>query len=119
MAVGEQVTFNLSPGDGVVRIGAGANLSQAVTVEAEYLFTSLAASSRLLGGDLSGHQDVHALGVTGLFSINLSPMRDASEAVSSVVIVMNDITETSLIQAKLMNTEKLAAVGTRHSHDIR
>jgi two-component system NtrC family sensor kinase len=47
----------------------------------------------------------------GRFSVNLSPMRDQSDAVTSVVIVMTDITEAALIQAKLMSTEKLAAVG--------
>src|SRR5205823_206019 len=50
-------------------------------------------------------------GARGRFSVNLSPMRDAAEAVTSVVIVMNDVTEAALIQAKLMSTEKLAAVG--------
>jgi PAS domain S-box-containing protein len=50
-------------------------------------------------------------GVVGRFSVNLSPMRDQADAVTSVVIVMTDITEAALIQAKLMNTEKLAAVG--------
>ena len=50
-------------------------------------------------------------GAVGRFSVNLSPMRDQSDAVTSVVIVMTDITEAALIQAKLMSTEKLAAVG--------
>ncbi len=50
-------------------------------------------------------------GAVGLFSVNLSPMRDQADLVTSVVIVMTDITEAALIQAKLMNTEKLAAVG--------
>jgi two-component system NtrC family sensor kinase len=52
-----------------------------------------------------------ATGANGRFSVNLSPMRDAADAVTSVVVVMTDITEAAMIQAKLMSTEKLAAVG--------
>jgi two-component system NtrC family sensor kinase len=47
----------------------------------------------------------------GRFSVNLSPMRDQAESVTSVVLVMTDITEAAILQAKLMSTEKLAAVG--------
>ena len=56
-------------------------------------------------------QMVLATGAKGRFSVNLSPMRDAADAVTSVVVVMTDITEAAIIQAKLMSTEKLAAVG--------
>ncbi|HEU5452397.1 MAG TPA: PAS domain S-box protein, partial [Terriglobales bacterium] len=45
------------------------------------------------------------------FSINLSPMRDELGAVSSIVVVMTDITDAAMLQAKLMHTEKMAAVG--------
>ena len=38
-------------------------------------------------------------------------MRGDKELVNSVVIVMTDITELSNIQAKLMHTEKMVAVG--------
>jgi signal transduction histidine kinase len=38
-------------------------------------------------------------------------MRDDRGEVSSVVVLMTDITDTSMIQAKLMHTEKMAAVG--------
>ncbi len=38
-------------------------------------------------------------------------MRDEQGNVSSVVVVMTDITDAALLQAKLINTEKLAAVG--------
>jgi two-component system NtrC family sensor kinase len=48
---------------------------------------------------------------TGQFSINVSPMRDEQQQVNSVVVVMTDITDSSLLQAKLMHTEKMAAVG--------
>jgi two-component system NtrC family sensor kinase len=47
----------------------------------------------------------------GKFSVNLSPMRDESGDVTSVVVLMTDITDAAMIQAKLMHTEKMAAVG--------
>jgi PAS domain S-box-containing protein len=50
-------------------------------------------------------------GTQGKFSVNLSPMRDDRGEVSSVVVLMTDITDTSMMQAKLMHTEKMAAVG--------
>jgi two-component system NtrC family sensor kinase len=50
-------------------------------------------------------------GNTGRFSINMSPMRGDKDLVNSVVIVMTDITELSNMQAKLMHTEKMVAVG--------
>ncbi|HEY6349073.1 MAG TPA: PAS domain S-box protein [Candidatus Angelobacter sp.] len=50
-------------------------------------------------------------GSQGRFSINLSPMRDESGDVNSVVVLMTDITDAAMIQAKLMHTEKMAAVG--------
>jgi two-component system NtrC family sensor kinase len=45
------------------------------------------------------------------FSVNLSPMRDEQGTVTSVVVVMTDITDAAMLQAKLMHTEKMAAVG--------
>lgn len=45
------------------------------------------------------------------FSVNLSPMRDEQADVSSVVVVMTDVTDSLMIQAKLMHTEKMAAIG--------
>ena len=50
-------------------------------------------------------------GQLGKFSVNLSPMRDEASDVTSVVVLMTDITDTSMMQAKLMHTEKMAAVG--------
>jgi two-component system NtrC family sensor kinase len=50
-------------------------------------------------------------GRTGQFSLNLSPMRDEQGTVNSIVVVMTDITDTALLQAKLMHAEKMAAVG--------
>jgi two-component system NtrC family sensor kinase len=50
-------------------------------------------------------------GSQGKFSVNLSPMRDDRADVNSVVVLMTDITDAAMIQAKLMHTEKMAAVG--------
>ena len=50
-------------------------------------------------------------GRSGQFSINLSPMRDESGNVNSIVAVMTDISDAAMLQAKLMHTEKMAAVG--------
>jgi PAS domain S-box-containing protein len=54
---------------------------------------------------------VRGNGSSGKFSINLSPMRDEAGDVTSVVVLMTDITDAAMIQAKLMHTEKMAAVG--------
>ena len=50
-------------------------------------------------------------GRPGQFSVNLSPMRDEQGEVSSVVVVMTDVSDTALMQSKLMHAEKMAAVG--------
>ena len=50
-------------------------------------------------------------GRVGQFSVNMSPMRDEQGNVSSIVVVMTDITDAAVLQAKLVHTEKLAAVG--------
>jgi two-component system NtrC family sensor kinase len=50
-------------------------------------------------------------GKVGQFSVNLSPMRDEQSNVSSIVVVMTDITDAALLNAKLMHAEKMAAVG--------
>jgi two-component system NtrC family sensor kinase len=55
----------------------------------------------LVGGD----------GKVSQFSVNLSPMRDEQNRVNSIVAVMTDITDAAMLQAKLMHTEKMAAVG--------
>jgi two-component system NtrC family sensor kinase len=47
----------------------------------------------------------------GHFSISLSPMRDEQKAVNSVVVVMTDITDAVLLQAKLAHSEKMATIG--------
>jgi PAS domain S-box-containing protein len=50
-------------------------------------------------------------GTTGHFSISLSPMRDEQNAVNSVVVVMTDITDAALLQAKLAHSERMATIG--------
>lgn len=45
------------------------------------------------------------------YSVSLSPIRDDQGAVTSIVAVMTDITEAADLQAKLMQTEKMAALG--------
>ena len=46
----------------------------------------------------------------GQFSVKLSPMRDEHGAINSVVVAMADITDAADLQAKLVHTEKMAAL---------
>jgi PAS domain S-box-containing protein len=50
-------------------------------------------------------------GTLGYFSISLSPMRDEQDTVNSVVVVMTDITDAALMQAKLAHAERMATIG--------
>lgn len=50
-------------------------------------------------------------GTMGHFSISLSPMRDEQDAVNSLVVVMTDITDAVLLQAKLAHSERMATIG--------
>jgi PAS domain S-box-containing protein len=50
-------------------------------------------------------------GTAGQFSVSLSPMRDEQGNINSLVVVMTDITETADLQAKLIHSEKMAALG--------
>ncbi|HTT25020.1 MAG TPA: PAS domain S-box protein [Candidatus Sulfotelmatobacter sp.] len=50
-------------------------------------------------------------GVAGKFSANLSPMRDEQGTVTSIVLVLTDITDSAILRDKLLHTEKMAAVG--------
>jgi PAS domain S-box-containing protein len=74
--------------------------------------------SEALNSTLSGHPvDNLDLAVSrsdgrvGQFSVNLSPMRDEQGLVTSIVVVMTDITDSAMLQSKLMHAEKMAAVG--------
>jgi PAS domain S-box-containing protein len=50
-------------------------------------------------------------GAVGKFSANLSPMRDEQGTVTSMVVVLTDITDAAVLRDKLVHTEKMAAVG--------
>ena len=50
-------------------------------------------------------------GNAGHFSVNLSPMRDERENITSIVVVMTDITDSAELRDKLVHAEKMAAVG--------
>src|SRR6058998_834485 len=76
------------------------------------------ALSEAISATIAGHQvdnlDMQILrgdGSIGQFSMNLSPMRDEQGNVTSLVVVMSDITDAATLQAKLMHAEKMAAVG--------
>ena len=50
-------------------------------------------------------------GQVGQFSVNLSPISGDDGRVSSIVVVMTDVTDSAVLQSKLIHTEKMAAVG--------
>ena len=50
-------------------------------------------------------------GSMGHFSVSLSPMRDDQKTVNSIVVVMTDITDAALLQAKLAHSERMATIG--------
>jgi len=50
-------------------------------------------------------------GAAGKFSANLSPMRDEQGTVTSIVLVLTDITDSAVLRDKLVHAEKMAAVG--------
>jgi PAS domain S-box-containing protein len=54
---------------------------------------------------------LHHTGASGKFSANLSPMRDEHGTVTSVVVVLTDITDSAVLRDKLVHAEKMAAVG--------
>lgn len=74
--------------------------------------------SESLQSTLSGHQVdnlelqiVRRGGPAGKFSANLSPMRDEQGIVTSIVVVLTDITDSTVLRDKLVHAEKMAAVG--------
>lgn len=71
-------------------------------------FTAILAGNQVDNLDL---QVLRADGRVGQFSVNLSPMRDEQGTVTSIVVVMSDITDAASLQAKLVHAEKMAAVG--------
>jgi PAS domain S-box-containing protein len=54
---------------------------------------------------------VRSVGPAGKFSANLSPMRDEQGNVTSIVVVLSDITDSEVLRNKLVHAEKMAAVG--------
>jgi PAS domain S-box-containing protein len=50
-------------------------------------------------------------GVSGQYSVNLSPISGEDGRVSSIVIVMTDVTDSAILRAKLVHAERMAAVG--------
>jgi PAS domain S-box-containing protein len=56
-------------------------------------------------------QIVRGSGTPGKFSANLSPMRDEQGTVTSIVVVLTDITDSAVLRDKLVHAEKMAAVG--------
>ena len=56
-------------------------------------------------------QIVRSNGEPGKFSANLSPMRDEQGIVTSIVVVLTDITDSAVLRDKLVHAEKMAAVG--------
>jgi two-component system NtrC family sensor kinase len=56
-------------------------------------------------------QIVRANGSTGQVSVNLSPMRDEQGNITSIVVVMTDISDSAVLRDQLVHAEKMAAVG--------
>jgi len=54
---------------------------------------------------------IHHTGASGKFSANLSPMRDEHGTVTSIVVVLTDITDSAVLRDQLVHAEKMAAVG--------
>ena len=82
-----------------------------VHANSDLLRQALAATNAGRQVDNLDLQIQHSDGRIAQFSVNLSPMRDEQGNVSSIVVVMSDITDAATLQAKLMHTEKMAAVG--------
>jgi len=76
--------------------------------------TFVEAFQSVLQGQQVDNLDLQILqedGQVGHFSVNLSPMRDEQGTVTSLVVVMTDVTDAAVLQAKLIHAEKMAAVG--------
>ncbi len=72
------------------------------------------ALQAVLRGGQVDNLELHIMrgnGHAGHFSVNLSPMRDEQGSISSMVVVMTDITDSAELRDKLVHAEKLAAVG--------
>jgi two-component system NtrC family sensor kinase len=73
-----------------------------------------AALQSTLNGQQVGNLELEIVrrnGLVGKFSANLSPMRDEQGSVTSIVVVLTDITDAAVLRDKLVHAEKMAAVG--------
>ena len=73
-----------------------------------------AALADVAGGQQVDNFDLPLLradGVSGQFSVNLSPISAEDGSVSNIVVVMTDVTDSAMLQSKLVHSEKMAAVG--------
>ena len=72
-----------------------------------------ALQATLRGGQVDNLelQIMRGNGHAGHFSVNLSPMRDEQGEITSIVVVMTDITDSADLRDKLVHAEKMAAVG--------
>ena len=90
----------------------GMSLTKLVTPDSQEIFAKAIAST----GDGTQVESLDlpvqcADGRAVRYSITLSPMRDEQGAVTSIIALMTDITDASMLQAKLIHSEKMAAVG--------
>src|SRR5262249_20166688 len=56
-------------------------------------------------------ETVRGTGPAGKFSANLSLMRDEHGVVTSIILVLTDITDSAVLRDKLVHAEKMAAIG--------
>jgi len=75
------------------------------------LYDALAAVARGQQVDNFDMPLVRGDGVSGQFSVNLSPIKGEDGRVSSIVVVMTDVTDSAMLRSKLIHAEKMAAVG--------
>ena len=54
---------------------------------------------------------VRADGASAQFTVNMSPISGEDGKVSSIVVVMTDVTDSAVLRGKLVHAEKMAAVG--------
>jgi PAS domain S-box-containing protein len=83
----------------------------AAPVRRDALRAALASVARGQQVDNFDLQLVRGDGASGQFSVNLSPINDENGSVTSIVVVMTDVTDSAVLQAKLVHSEKMAAVG--------
>jgi PAS domain S-box-containing protein len=50
-------------------------------------------------------------GASAQFTVNMNPINGEDGKVSSIVVVMTDVTDSAVLRAKLVHAEKMAAVG--------